>query len=63
MFEVNDRVWVVGYGFNGKIVGITFDKTGTRLYQVREFAHPHQIVWVDDCDLELPRGNNHADKR
>jgi hypothetical protein len=62
MFKINDRVYVIGHDLEGKIVDLEVDRDGRTWYYVREFAHPHLMVWVDHIDVDRPRGKRHDPK-
>lgn len=60
-FRIGQRVYVQDDNFLGKVVDYEENEHGT-YYLVREFEHPHRVVWADEIHTQHPLEKHHHEE-
>lgn len=58
-FNVGDRVEEVEQLGLSKVIAVRDEEDGRRYYRLRQYAHPHRIIWNDEVHVSSPTEMRH----
>lgn len=61
-WKIGDRVEEIEQLGLAKIVDIETDANGQTHYHLRQFAHPHTMIWTDSIHISKPTERRHDPK-